>query len=225
MLTAIHKETGAYIYGPDLSKTDAEAIKDLFLDPVFLKPCRFRSGSIHKNGKSLRNHFFCQHTLEYETWASAFLPDDDIFKEVERGAKRVSARESNEHLSAKVWLKHQYSSKFGYENEDIALEQRLKMPCGRWRIADLLVGKPNDCICIAVEAQISPISEEEIEKRTLDYESLGVDCHWWLGPKAQSKPVMDFLKENTPFFGLLDFSVASKANADEKHTAPWWDNG
>ena len=43
------------------------------------------------------------------------------------------------------------------------------------------------------EIQFSAITEGEIEQRTLDYESIGITVHWWLGGAAyQSKPLRNW---------------------------------
>jgi hypothetical protein len=62
-------------------------------------------------------------------------------------------------------------------------EHRLILPDGRWRIADVAFLYPGG-FCTVIEIQLASITPEELEARSHDYESIGIECYWWLGKSA-----------------------------------------
>jgi len=202
MLTAIHKETGAYIYGPDLSVEEGKALKGKIID-VFREDCFFRVGSTDKNGVHRRNHFVSTTGMGLDAWQEEFLPDDEIFKVSKNG--RVSWNETAEHMAAKEFLLNKCISEGHYKPNSVKLEQRIKMPCGRIRIADVLAGEPGGPM-LALEAQISPINFDVWRQRTLDYYSQGIDCQWWFGPKAITGQILEHERQYSTAVRTLGFT-------------------
>ena len=54
------------------------------------------------------------------------------------------------------------------------------------RIADVAVLSPYNQPVYICECQLSSITEEQLQQRTEDYESAGIDCIWILGKSANS---------------------------------------
>lgn len=101
--------------------------------------------------------------------------------------------ESAEHLKGKEvvmeLLRKEYE-KVG----DVLIEYEVRLPEIK-RIADILVTFPSGWQ-IAYEVQLSPITVETMEKRTKDYNSIGIDAIWFLGEKLQTPSIQDWCTQN-----------------------------
>ncbi len=193
MLTAIHKETGERIFASQLTEEEGHELNKnrLIVDPIFEQRCSYKRAH-ERSDHFVRSHFFCTGTKTANNWMSEFIPDDDYFKESKRG---ISVRETVHHLLGKAYLREWYASTFGWALSEIELERRIKMDCGRWRIADIAFGLTDDGPRKVVEVQISPISVEYLADRIADYNSQDIDSDWWLGPKARSPEVISYFEE------------------------------
>ena len=122
------------------------------------------------------------------------VPDSDCFHFDKDG--KVSVSESPDHHQSKIWLRDFYQAK--YPSEEICFEQRILMPCGRWRIADVAIGVP-DGLNLVVEAQLSPIPIKDLTCRVSDYNLMGINSIWWLGQKLRTPDVMNYLALNSEY--------------------------
>ncbi len=92
-------------------------------------------------------------------------------------------KESLAHLEAKLYLRDHLRREFPeYSAASIELEVKLQ-PI--WRVADVLVTFPSGWRQ-AHEVQLASITREELEQRTNDYTSMGIDVVWWLGNQADT---------------------------------------
>lgn len=207
MLTAIHKETDKTLYGPDISKEEGQQLKGLLIDPIFREPCGYVAAS---TTVTRRSHFRTLHRMIASEWEKQFIPDNEYFRAQDG---HIGVNESPIHLCSKEYLRSRYADLLGFNLDEIILEQRIKMPCGRWRIADIAIGVP-DGPNLVVEAQISPISLEYIADRISDYESLGIESHWYFGPKARNPEVLSYVEEFCLFQGFLDIERTKEEVAE-----------
>lgn len=90
--------------------------------------------------------------------------------------------ESPEHLAAKAWIKQYIPIKYGYDLADADCE--VRMPEIN-RIADVCFTLA-DGERIVHEAQLAPISIDDLEARTNDYQSLGYSVIWHFGKSADT---------------------------------------
>ncbi|GER88909.1 hypothetical protein KDW_30710 [Dictyobacter vulcani] len=89
--------------------------------------------------------------------------------------------ETAAHRHGKLYLQHHLKEEFPeYTQATIELEVKLQ-PI--WRVADLLVTFPTG-VRQAHEIQLAVITTKELEERTNDYTSMGIDVVWWLGGEA-----------------------------------------
>lgn len=91
--------------------------------------------------------------------------------------------ESPEHRLAKRELSRILREQF-VEYTDALIEYEVPIPEIR-RVADILVTFPMGWR-IAHEVQLCSITIEELEARTHDYNSAGIDVMWWLGKAADT---------------------------------------
>jgi len=92
--------------------------------------------------------------------------------------------ESAAHLEAKWFLIQHLKKEFPeYSVATIQLEVKLE-PI--WRVADVLVTFPTGWRQ-AHEIQLSPITTGELQERTNDYNTMGIDVVWWLGYHADTE--------------------------------------
>lgn len=91
--------------------------------------------------------------------------------------------ESLEHLEAKAILAQNLASWFSEYTSSVP-ELEVPIPEVK-RIADVLFTFPNGWR-VAHEVQLASITTSELQARTNDYLSAGVDVVWWLGKSANS---------------------------------------
>jgi len=92
--------------------------------------------------------------------------------------------ESPEHLKGKELIAHSLKSEIKeYSNAEIEFEYIVKEIK---READIMMIFPNGWL-VAHEIQLSYIKIEELEERTKDYLSAGIDVIWWFGKDAHTE--------------------------------------
>jgi len=112
--------------------------------------------------------------------------------------------ESYEHLFFKRLLSEGLGSEF---QEYLDVKPKLEYPIHEVRrIADIVFEFPNGWL-VAHEIQLSPITIEELEKRTNDYRNAGVDVVWWLGNRADTEHNREWLFENFGECYFLDWDT------------------
>ena len=92
--------------------------------------------------------------------------------------------ESAHHRTAKLFLLERLRKEFP-EYKSATIECEVPIPEVK-RVADILVTFPNGWKQ-AHEIQLSPITTNELEERTNDYERAGIDTVWWLGKDANTE--------------------------------------
>jgi competence CoiA-like predicted nuclease len=83
------------------------------------------------------------------------------------------------------------------------------------RVADILVTYPMGWR-LAHEIQLSDITKDEIDIRTSDYESIGIDVVWWLGEKIRNE-VRNWSIER---FGRVFTVKVSRTTQDQSISLP-----
>jgi competence CoiA-like predicted nuclease len=84
--------------------------------------------------------------------------------------------------------------------------------CGEHgRIADVALVYDNGNLLIC-ECQLSKITSNELEKRTLDYYTIGADVLWFLGKEADTEENQKWLRTMFGSVGRLDFVYTSSAD-------------
>lgn len=96
-----------------------------------------------------------------------------------------SAGESPAHRAAKLIVRDALSDWFKeYIDAEGSLEVYIPdVMHARNRIADILFSFPNGWR-VAHEIQLAPITPAELQERSDDYMSAGIDCFWWFGGRA-----------------------------------------
>lgn len=90
--------------------------------------------------------------------------------------------ESQDHLTAKEWIRAHMAEQYGYRVASADVE--VRMPEIN-RIADVCFTLTNGDRVVH-EAQLAAISIDELEARTNDYQSLGYSIVWHLGKAADT---------------------------------------
>lgn len=116
-------------------------------------------------------------------------------------------KESPEHLLAKSHLADMLIEKFS-THVDVKVEEEYWLPEIQ-RKADVLVTFPMGWR-IAHEIQLSFISIDELEKRTNDYLSAGIDVFWWFGHKADTDLNRRWAIRNTGHCFGIEIETESK---------------
>lgn len=142
--------------------------------PLCLKPMAIVNSYLRDNDAIVRSHFRHHYACD--------SPFD-------------SHPESPEHRDGKLairnWLRSIYS------NNGVQPEIDIEVPITvegrtRGRVADILVtwgyGYRE-----AHEIQLASITAKEIEERSNDYLSAGIEPHWWLGKQNRSTSILQFL--------------------------------
>jgi competence CoiA-like predicted nuclease len=119
--------------------------------------------------------------------------------------------ESADHLLGKKALYKKMIGDFAKEGIDVAVFYEYRLPeCGEnGRIADVLGLLP----CgykIIYECQLSPITPEKLEERTLDYASIGADVIWYLGKSADSYENREWCIDHQGESFSLDYKTISQ---------------
>lgn len=187
MLRAIDQESGLSIQADDINISDLISwAKKKFICPLtqaelsFVRPHERAIAS----GKTNVNAYF-KHKNRAEI-PDHILYDGDLFHKKEQ---KYYLRESLDHQIAKQSIKkHCADVYYSYHSEkkvSIQFEYVVKLSTGKWRIADVAVIYPCG-IVDAHEAQLCKISPEELEERTDDYLSEGINAVWYFGKSANT---------------------------------------
>lgn len=118
--------------------------------------------------------------------------------------------ESAEHLKGKKYV-HDYFADFYKDCSGIIVEYEARLPEVK-RVADVLITFPMGWQ-VAGEVQLSPITVDEIQQRTNDYLSLGIDVMWFLGAKADKENIRNWCLENIGVFLTLNMVTLKDAVA------------
>jgi hypothetical protein len=196
------KSTDKIIHISEYNPTEHKGrLTDKFFDiPVSAVKAQFRKGY------PVQPHFRLQRLIEQ--WPDNLIFDPEYFKQREEG---YSGGERWQHLLGKQYVAQKIiENSEGFLNDSmLRFEYRIKMPCDRWRIADVAFIMPYGEIFV-FEIQLAAISIEELEARALSYLSVGVHCEWCLGLEALTSPNIELHSEfyNVPP-RVLEFSEES----------------
>lgn len=117
--------------------------------------------------------------------------------------------ESPEHLQGKMllrnYLKHQLKR---FSDVSVYLEYPIPNAGDHGRIADVAAVFPFGWILV-YECQISPITHDEIKKRTEDYRNAGADVIWFLGDRASTPSVINYLASTQGSVYYLNYDANS----------------
>lgn len=114
--------------------------------------------------------------------------------------------ESPEHLQAKALLAAEAHLHLSIDPARVTKREfEVRLP-EVMRIADVRVEVDGDEY-VVFEAQLAPITPEELEERTNDYYALGYTVIWALGKDAYKDYNCRWCSENIGFFIILDFKT------------------
>lgn len=85
------------------------------------------------------------------------------------------------------------------------------------RIADVMILDGGNKPIFAIEIQLSPITPEELEQRTLDYESQEIDVIWYFGDKAATEVNRNWAFKNLGRFDQISFPDIQKEESDDPY--------
>lgn len=154
---ALDKNTGDRIDITKLENPRAELKKGEVICQLCEQPMIIRAGTVR------RHHFahYAQCVSDYD-----------------------HSPESPEHLGAKEAIATHLMETF-LEYKEATIDYEVKVP-EIMRVADIMVTFPNGWR-IVHEIQLSPITVEDLQKRTSDYTKAGLDVVWWLGKSADTE--------------------------------------
>lgn len=186
---AINKETGGRV---DITREGPEYIATFKVGSVKCQLCggeMFPRSSHSRQGHTVRAHF-----------RHARAECDHGFADYEGGTG-----ESDFHREGKVYVATEWLLQFGrYKTSTIDYEVIIE--CGeRRRIADVLVTLPNGHR-IAHEIQLAAITPRELEERSNDYASAGVDVYWHIGRSADTEANRQYLSSMPGDYSLIVFT-------------------
>jgi hypothetical protein len=137
-----------------------------------------------RKGHNVSAHFF--YYGERSILDDRYIFDPEIMERSNHGY--AMGGESWEHLLGKMLARDNAPTLLSISSTAKGVyEHRFTLPDGRWRIADVAFLYPGG-FCTVIEIQLASITPEELEARTHDYESIGVECYWWLGKSAATTP-------------------------------------
>jgi competence CoiA-like predicted nuclease len=90
-----------------------------------------------------------------------------------------------------------------YASTNIKFEMPLKEIK---RIADIAMIFPSGWIVVH-EIQLATITTEQLQKRTNDYQSIGIDTFWWLGKGADSTANRNWCIQKFGYSLCIDYAV------------------
>lgn len=112
--------------------------------------------------------------------------------------------ESIEHNLGKELLA-EHVKKYWREYSNVRVEFEYILP-EIGRIADIAMIFPSGWIVVH-EVQLAAITNEELNKRTEDYASIGVDCVWWLGKSADTRNNQEWCIYKFGYSLSIDYEV------------------
>lgn len=201
MLTAINEETQETIFIDKWINNIGELRKLKLVDPLFFKPVFPRRPHFRKTAP-VRGHFVSKTHL-IEITEDNLLDDNDYFIRSEKG---IYLNESFDHMEGKKYittyvLDHVLTE---YKELKFKYEYRVKIKNkNKYRIIDSAIFFPNGFI-LALECQLSAISEESLIERIRDYNSEGIESLWFLGKQADTTTNRNILHS---FFGEVPPSI------------------
>jgi Competence protein CoiA-like family len=185
MLSANCEPLGSLIYAPDWSDRWEEVqLHKNSLQCPFTGDAMFPRRQHVRQGNVVRTHF-----VRYgdpSVLDDRYVFDPEIMQH--HGAGFTMGGESWEHLLGKMLAQDNAPNLLGISPTAKGVyEHRFTLLDGRWRIADVAFLYPGGFSTV-IEIQLASITPEELEARTHDYESIGVECYWWLGKSAATQP-------------------------------------
>ena len=189
MFVAIEKETGKTILSEEVTE---EQFRAEYLCPLTNSPvvC-VRGHGIHILDAATSVVPYFRHKTAGVIISSEYYDDDDLFKGT-TDSKTYS--ESMYHRLGKKTVADHISNiyKKTHPEKDINVSYELRVEIqDRWRIIDVAAVFPNGLI-EAYEVQLSPISDVDLEQRTNDYLSVGIEAVWLFGKKANTESNKDW---------------------------------
>jgi Competence protein CoiA-like family len=181
VLSAKCEPLGGLIYAPEWT----ERWEEVQLNKASLQ-CPFSGDTMFPRRQHARqghvvNAHFARHG-EASLLDDRYIFDPEIMERSNHGY--AMGGESWEHLLGKMLARDNAPTLLSISSTAKgAYEHRFTLPDGRWRIADVAFLYPGG-FCTVIEIQLASITPEELEERTHDYESIGVECHWWFGKSA-----------------------------------------
>jgi competence CoiA-like predicted nuclease len=119
--------------------------------------------------------------------------------------------ETPEHQQGKRYVAETLPQQFPeYREAVIEYEVKIVLPSSK-RIADVLATFPTGQK-VAHEVQFASITTSELEARTNDYRSAGVDVVWWLGRSAANPVNLTWCDETFGFSLRFDVQVNKEAS-------------
>ncbi len=123
-------------------------------------------------------------------------------------------KESPEHIQAKAHIVAEVPRRFP-EVQEAECEVEYRIPEIN-RVADVAFLYPDGDITIH-EAQLSPITIDELMERTNDYRAIGARVVWHLGPKNYKHS--QWCKEELGVYSLLSISLLQIQDNDDRMAA------
>lgn len=195
MLTAINPKNGRTIVALQFDDIRSEYPDYVNLvDPLTGKPVFPRRAHL-RNGARVQAHFVSTAILASD-WPADLLPDIEYARI--QGSK-LTCNERLEHILGKLFIvQHTHEIQDPYCKPHRAeYEKIILLPTGKRRIIDVAFTLPSGDI-IAHEMQLSRIDPDELEERSEDYRSVGIDVTWWFGLQAKTDKNIEWYRE---YFG------------------------
>lgn len=181
MLSAKCDPLGGLIYAPDWMDrwTEVQVHKGSLQCP-FSGDTMFPRYQHVRQGHAVNAHFV--RYGEPSLLDNRYIFDPEIMQK--RGQGSIMGGESWEHLLGKMLARDNAPTLLKINsNAKAVYEHRFTLSDGRWRIADVAFLYPGG-FCTVIEIQLANITPKELEARSNDYESIGIECQWWLGKSA-----------------------------------------
>ena len=196
MLKAICKTTGNHINADEITEYQIFSEKHEFVCPITRLDVSFIKSHerLKKEKTFVRAHF--RHRAKLAEIPDHFLWDGDLFKEKEG---RYYVNESIEHQIGKQAIKKMCENTYPQLNPNtkpyIEYEYVIKLPSGKWRIADVAVIYPMGVIDVH-EVQLCKITPDQLEERSYDYRTQGINSYWHFGGSANTNENIEWYFES-----------------------------
>lgn len=120
-------------------------------------------------------------------------------------------KESIEHDYGKKIIS-EHTNKYWEEYSKVVIEFEYQLPEIN-RVEDIAMIFPNGWIVVH-EIQLSSTTTEYLEKRTNDYNSIGIDAFWWLGKSADTNVNREWSIEKYGYSLAIEYAIL-KARAKD----------
>lgn len=208
MLSAKCEPLGGMIYAPAwVDRWSEIEMQKGFIECPFTGQLMSAKKKHVSKGHTVTAHF--AHYGQRKPLDDNYLFDDEIM-EKEDGQTFLRG-ESWQHLLGKIIAGQEAPELFGINPEaKLCYEHRFTLANGKWRIADVAFILPGGFDRV-IEIQLANITTEQLEERTSDYESIGVEVDWWIGGRAVSQKNSDWQYERfaPPLLRLSGFDRQS----------------